>query len=167
VLVGQSQQATSMLSALTGETTMLRSQLSDAQNDRDQLYATNVSLIDENHSLQGTVADQKVRNSMLAEANARYKRLMADRGIRETDPIQPPEVDGYVMAVDKDLIEISLGEDDGVKVGHALDVYRGSTYLGRVVVKTTQPDRAVAEIIPEYRKGLIRTSDRVATRFVN
>jgi uncharacterized protein YdaU (DUF1376 family) len=167
VLVGQSKDSTAMLSSLTNETTMLRTQLRDAQGDRDQQFVRNEALVDENHSLQGTLADQKVRNAALAAANARYQRLMADNGIDEGAPLSPPSVDGYVMAVEKDLIEISLGADDGMKVGYSLDVYRGSTYLGRVVVKVTQPDRSVAEVLPEFRKGLIRTSDRVATRFVN
>ena len=65
---------------------------------------------------------------------------------------------------DKELIEISIGDDDGILIGHQLDVYRDDAYLGKVVVVKTSPDRAVAEIIPEFKRGTIRKGDRVATK---
>jgi hypothetical protein len=65
----------------------------------------------------------------------------------------------------KDLIEISIGADDGLKVGHALDVYRGSTYLGRIVIRKTGPDRAVGQVLRELQRGQIKRGDRVTTRF--
>ena len=33
-----------------------------------------------------------------------------------------------------------------------------------VVIVKTEPNRAVARVMPEYRKGLIRKDDRVTTR---
>lgn len=72
-------------------------------------------------------------------------------------------VDGVVLVVRKDLVEISIGSDDGLRKGHRLDVYRESTYLGRVAVRRTAPDRAVAEIIPAFHKGQIRKGDVVRT----
>ena len=59
----------------------------------------------------------------------------------------PPSVKGEVVGIgEKDLIEISIGSDDGILVGHRLDVYRDQAYLGKVVILKTSPDRAVAEI---------------------
>ena len=76
------------------------------------------------------------------------------------------EVDGVVLEVsDKDLLEISIGADDGLKVGHSLDVYRGNTYLGRIVIKKTNPDRAVGQVKKELQRGQIKRGDRVTTRF--
>jgi hypothetical protein len=78
----------------------------------------------------------------------------------------PPMVDGLVVKVgEKNLVEISIGADDGILVGNKLDVYRNNAYLGKVVVLKTTPDRAVAEIIPEFKRGIIRKGDRVATKF--
>ena len=59
---------------------------------------------------------------------------------------------------------ISIGADDGLKKGHTLEVYRNNSYLGRVVVRDTMPDRAVVQIVPEFSKGKIRVGDRVATK---
>jgi hypothetical protein len=74
-------------------------------------------------------------------------------------------VEGVVTAVGaKDLLEISIGADDGLKKGHTLEIYRSNSYLGRVQVMETWPDRAVVKIIPEYRKVIIKKGDRVATK---
>ena len=65
---------------------------------------------------------------------------------------------------EKDHIEISIGDDDGLRKGHTLEVYRRNAYVGRVVVVRTEPDRSVARIIREYRRGIIKKGDRVATK---
>lgn len=64
----------------------------------------------------------------------------------------------------KDLIEISLGSDDGLRKGHTVEVFRGSSYLGRARIVKTGPSQAVAEMLKEYQKGFIQKGDRVATR---
>ena len=95
------------------------------------------------------------------------KEVLDRHDLDEFTPVVdiPPRVDGVVTAVsDRDLLEISIGSDDGLRVGHTLEVYRNNSYLGRVVVRRTEPDRAVVEILPEYRKGTIRKGDRVATK---
>ena len=78
----------------------------------------------------------------------------------------PPALRGKVLAVNQnDLLEVSLGSDDGLRAGNTLEVFRGSSYLGRVQVLTTQSDRAVAKVLPDYKKGVIQKGDDVATRF--
>ena len=42
----------------------------------------------------------------------------------------PPQVQGEVLAVGPDMIEISIGEDDGIKPGHTVVVSRREKYLG-------------------------------------
>ena len=92
---------------------------------------------------------------------------LGEDGTVRTDVDQiPPDVKGLVVEVgDKNLVEISIGGDDGILVGHTLDVYREGAYLGRVKVVKTSHDRAVAEIIPDFKRGAIRKGDRVATKF--
>ena len=55
--------------------------------------------------------------------------------------------------------------DDGLKVGHSLDVYSGNQYKGRIVIKKTNPDRAVGQVMRELQKGQIKRGDRVTTKF--
>jgi hypothetical protein len=66
--------------------------------------------------------------------------------------------------VKKDYLEISIGSDDGLRKGHKLEVYRGRSYLGRIEIREVAPDRAVAVILKDYRKGPIKKGDKVATK---
>ncbi len=65
-------------------------------------------------------------------------------------------------------IAISIGADEGLLKGHRLEVYRiaqgVSTYLGRIEITATQPDKAVAKILPEFQKGQIQVGDSVASQ---
>ena len=77
-----------------------------------------------------------------------------------------PKVEGRILMVSakvKGLVEISLGEDDGVRVGHKFDVFRDNKYLGSLVVKKVTHNRATGEIIPELNEAPIRANDRVTT----
>jgi hypothetical protein len=169
VLVQTNSTTTAQLDSLTAEVGTLRSGLKLAENDRDQQFQTAVDLTDQNHALQGTRDNLQERGNQLAAQLSRFRAIMDARGISEFEDVSdvPPRLEGVVVAVNKDLIEISVGSDEGLKVGHALDVYRGNTYLGRVVVRKAMPDRSVTQIIPDYSKGLIKTGDHVATRFID
>jgi len=78
----------------------------------------------------------------------------------------PPKVDGEVLAVfeNKGLVEISIGADDGLKKGHVLQVYRGAVYLGQIIIREIEPDRAVGEIDKKMQRGRIRGGDNVTTK---
>jgi hypothetical protein len=77
-----------------------------------------------------------------------------------------PRLTGVVNDVSNGaLLEISRGSDDGLQIGHTLQVYRGSRYLGRVIVRQVYPDRSVAEVMKDFRRGPIQRGDRVTTRF--
>jgi hypothetical protein len=93
--------------------------------------------------------------------------LLRNAGVDPSaEPGPPPKIEGVVTAVNpQGLVEISIGSDDGIREGHKLDVYRANppTYLGRIEVIKTTPDRAVGKILPELQKGAIRKGDRVAT----
>jgi hypothetical protein len=78
----------------------------------------------------------------------------------------PPAIDGIVVAVavgDKNLIEISLGSDDGLRVGHRLGISRNNVDLGSAVVVKTDTDRCVAQLDQKSLKGEIKVRDRVRT----
>ena len=66
------------------------------------------------------------------------------------------------------LVEIILGADSGLRKGHALEVYRvtssGSTYVGRIEVMETTPDRAVCKIDPKFQQSDIQNGDSVTSK---
>ena len=59
--------------------------------------------------------------------------MLAAHGLTKDTPVDgiPPEMRGKVLAVNRDnMIEVSLGSDDGLRAGHTVEVYRGQQVLG-------------------------------------
>jgi hypothetical protein len=75
-----------------------------------------------------------------------------------------PQLDGDVIAVAANSIEVSIGSDDGLQVGHTLEVYRNGQYVGRAIVRSVKPDRAVAEIDKNFSRGAVQRGDKVTTK---
>jgi predicted nuclease with TOPRIM domain len=157
---------TERLAATTQQNEQLKEQLNAARTNFDAQFAKATKLTDELNTLRGTLQGIEERNQQLAAQVSRFKEVTDAYGINVDDPIDrsPPDVNGEVLAVDSNrLVEISLGYDDGLREGHLLEVSRGGQYLGRVLVRKTEPNRAAAEILREYRQGLIKKGDRVDT----
>ena len=166
--------AQQLLANLTTEVGQLRVDVTDAQQMADSKFAQVVAITDEVNQARRTHSQLTERQLQLANSVAGYEEILRKIGIRfeaRTDGTVvsdvnklPPDVRGFVVDIsNSNLIEVSIGADDGLKVGHKLEVYRDNAYLGRVVVRQTDVDRSVAEIIPDFRKGIIRKGDRVAT----
>lgn len=149
------------------ENLKLRGNLRESQQNRDVAFQKAVVMTDMNNASQGNIQTLQERQQELIASNGRMRDVLTKNDLTEFTSVEgtPPTVDGVVTAVgEKDLLEISIGEDDGLKVGHTLEVYSKNTYLGRVLVRKTYPDRSVVQIIPEFRQGTIRKGDRVATK---
>lgn len=161
--------AQARLTALEGETKKLRDDLRGAQKGRDQLFLSVVDLTDKLNQAESVRQNLDEVNRQATEQMAQMKMVLDRNGLTPdatTVAHIPPKVEGVVIEVgDRDLLEISLGADDGLKVGHSLDVYRGSQYLGRIVIKKTNPDRAVGQVKRELQRGQIKRGDRVTTKF--
>jgi len=168
--------AQSELTNITEEVKNLRDEVQAAQKDADQKFLMATKLTDELNQMRRVKADLEERQKPLQNQVAAFRDALAKVGVRsdvgpdgtvrtDVDRI-PPNVKGEVVEIgEKNLIEISVGGDDGILVGHTLDVYRQGAYLGKVKVLKTSADRAVAEIIPDFKRGTIRKGDRVATKF--
>ncbi|MBI2478248.1 MAG: hypothetical protein HYV60_06280 [Planctomycetia bacterium] len=162
-------QNTANLEALGKEVVGLRDEIRSAQRDRDEKFANVVALTDSISGLQGSVSTFREQELQLRDQVSRMKLVMDAYDLNEYTPVVdiPPRVDGIVTNVgEKSLIEVSIGSDDGLRTGHTLEVFRNNAYLGRVKVTQLEPDRAVCQIIPEYRKGIIKRGDRVATKLI-
>jgi hypothetical protein len=91
----------------------------------------------------------------------------------------PPRVEGIVEATmppkrqgASELVEISLGSDDGLKKGDEMTVYRtglkggkAPRYLARIIIVETTPDKAVGRVLENSRNGVIQKGDNVSTYF--
>jgi hypothetical protein len=156
------------LARLTKEVDGLRSEIRDAQEQRDKTFDRVVVLTDQIHQEQGENKRLEERSIQLAEQLASADLVLKRHGMHRDMPVDgiPPMLRGKVLAINRDnMVEVSLGTDDGLRIGHTLEIFRGSKYLGRVEVLHTTADRAVGKIVPGFKKGIIQKDDDVATRF--
>ena len=111
-----------------------------------------------------TIAEERKAQLETQVANARLLLQQSGLDIESLPKDRVPNIEGQVLAVASGTIEISLGSDDGLQVDHVLEVYRHGEYVGRAVVTSVRPDRAVARIVKEYARGIVQRGDRVTTR---
>jgi len=151
------------LTSLRTEVDGLRSEIRTVQKETDEQFKKAVTLADKLHSSEGQLSDFRTRAQQLSTQLVEARHLMASRGIKLGDDLQAGvKAQGIVLAVSKDnLVELSIGSDDGLHDGDEFDVYRGATYVGRVKVVDTKPDKAVASIMPEFRQQLVQKGDNV------
>ncbi len=69
-----------------------------------------------------------------------------------------------VSGPQNNILEISLGSDDGLRVGHSVEVFREGKYLGRAQITLTTLERSVATVDTKQITGPIQKGDRVTTR---
>jgi predicted nucleic acid-binding Zn-ribbon protein len=126
------------------------------------------NLTNEKYELENQLYDLKKLQADLTASLAQKTKVMKSVGISDTDPtdhIVPP-LDGVVRNVnaDRKLVGIGLGSDDGLRVGHEMDVYRNDKYIGKIRVTKTDFNVAVAEVIPDFMQDQIREGDHVTSR---
>ena len=151
------------------EDTDLREDIRLANKATDEQLKKATAMEDKLHIATGQAADLKARNEQLAGDVAKARLLLSKLGpgitLDDSPTGLPPMVRGEVLAVDKeDHAEISLGTDDGLRIGNMLELYRGDKYLGRMQVLEAEPHRAVGKILQELKQDVVRRGDQVATR---
>jgi hypothetical protein len=144
----------------------LRAEVRSQQDKVDEQVDRAAKLASELHEKESFLAIASERKAQLEKQVANARLLLQQNGL-SIDSLprdSVPKIDGVVTNVVDDSIELSIGGDDGVQVGHELDVYRNDQYLGRVRVVSVKADRAVAVVVREFVRGVIQRGDRVATR---
>ena len=156
---GELKKATSDVDALRKEVQEQQATV-NAQVDRSSKLAAEL------HERESFLAIANERKAQLEKqvANARLLLQQSGLSIDSLPRDSVPKVSGVITAVADNSVEVSLGGDDGLQMGHELDVYRDDQYLGRVRVVNVKPDKAVAVVIREFVRGVIQRGDRVATR---
>jgi hypothetical protein len=155
---------------LSGEVTDLRGKIRDEQQKRDRVFKTALDATEQLHQAAGEYERAKEENQQLTSQVAGMKSVMNANGINPATPPDAvvPTVEGVVNKIERkagsQLVEVSIGADDGLKTGNTLEVLRGGKYLGRVEIIQTSPDKSVARVNPRFQQGTIQEGDRVATR---
>jgi hypothetical protein len=157
------------LTRLYDEVEDLRGRVRTVQRDRDSQFQRVVEMTDRIHAARIQKSRFREREQELVDELTKRREVMERKGWDETEPVDKsaPKLDGVVTAVSSkgDLVEVSLGSDDGLREGHFLEVFDAKSYAGRIKIYKVSPDRSVGQMIPEYRKRDIKRGDRVATRF--
>ena len=158
--------------ALRDDVVALRDEIKKAQEDRDTYFDQVVTLTDQLHQGANEYRTLRSRVDTLAADLAKANEVLRKHGLEPEPTLYtgvPPIVDGVVMSAGENgMVEISIGRDDGLMKGHKLEVVRQaggvSTYLGRVEVMETAPDKSVCKILPEFLQRPIQRNDRVTSK---
>ncbi|MBD14572.1 MAG: hypothetical protein CMJ72_10885 [Planctomycetaceae bacterium] len=155
---------------LTEEVEKLREDIRINQQARDEAFVAALKATDELHQAQGKLTLLTERNIQLAQEVGEQTSLLRSKGIDpNTSPDEVvPTVRGVVSAMHRtagaQLIEVTIGADDGLKPGHTIEIFRGPNYLGRAEIMKTEPDRAVGRVLRKFQQGQIQENDNVATK---
>jgi len=107
------------------------------------------------------------------ETIARKNGFDLDPKTYEKMQAPPPEVHGFVDSTKKaprhgtDLVQVTIGSDDGLAKGHLLYVYSTGDrpkYLGKIRVEYLEPDMAVGVVIDKAKNGVIQKGDNVTSK---
>jgi hypothetical protein len=155
---------------LAKEATELRGQIRTEQQARDAAFANTLQATEAVHQMTGEYESALERSQQLTKQVSGMTHVLREQGLDPaTEPSSVvPTVDGIVSRIRRaagaQLIEVTIGSDDGIKAGNTLEVFRGSKYLGRAEILQTSPDKAVGRVDRRFQQGQIQEGDRVATR---
>jgi phage shock protein A len=145
------------------QTELLRTQLSAVEKQANEFKLHQAELNDHIRELERTLDTATKHNADLRERVAKFSTLLRTNGL--SDDISqikglesPPPVVGEVKRIDPTnrLLELTIGSDDGLVVGHQLYIFRVKPrpeYIGKVVIVTIDPDQSVAKVIGNTFQG--------------
>ena len=148
----------------------LRDEIQKAHVERDAAFKDVVKKTDELHSAVNERTQLNERNVQLSAELSRRREALRYFGINDKTDYkskQPPHpLEGVILAVtEPNVVEISVGEDDGLRKGHKMEVVRmgggPASYVGRLEVMRLEPNRAVCRVVPEMLKSPMQRGDRV------
>lgn len=154
---------------LRTETSKLRAkidtQIDTIRGQQDDIIARDRRLAQ--YELKQVDVLQKLSNQ---EKLLRFNDIDPDEIIDQELQEPPPRVFGKVAAArknasrDTELVEVTIGSDDGLQKGHTLWVYRGEKFLADIRLIDVRPDRSVGEVVKRAKNGVIGRGDNVASK---
>jgi hypothetical protein len=152
------------LDQLKEQISKLEEEIRTARLDRDQQFSRVKTLTDQMHQAEGIRVRLEERLKQLTADFTAATTVLKANDLSMYTPVGniPPRVRGEVLSVGPDMIEISIGEDDGLRPGHTVVVSRHDKYLARAEITRVSPDRAVGRI--QFRNAPIQEGDRVQTK---
>jgi hypothetical protein len=161
------------------ETNNLRKANDSLHKSRNELINQVRDLTDKNFNSELVQKTMAEKQKELLDETATMKQIFRKKGFsldpKEYEKMQspPPLVQGLVDNTRKnprngsDLIQITVGSDDGLAKGHILYVYSSGDrpkYLGKIKVEYLEPDMAVGVVIDKAKNGVIQKGDNVTSQ---
>jgi len=173
-----SQNAAAQAEARAEEARQLREQFEAAVQQANDYAIQQTELNERIFELERALEVAQQNNEDLRNSLADYRNFLESRGL-PSDPAQvrmaagdtivAPDIEGKVLRVDSrnDLLEVTIGSDDGVLVGQEYYVFRtgdNPQYIGKVRISATEADKSVAQVINRYLGRKVREGDDVAAK---
>lgn len=142
----------------------------DAQNDlaaykatglsADQVGTLNRSIKD----LQEAVIALNGEKTVLQNARDRLQARLYKYEGTNMIVFLPANLQGKILAVDPkwDFVVLNIGEDQGVKDSGELLVSRDGKLVAKVIVRTLEKGRCIANIVPGWKLGEVIEGDEVS-----
>ena len=162
------------VSAKRDQTNLLRQQLSAVEKQANEFKLRQAELNDRIRELERILESATKNNSDLREKVAKFSTLLRQNGLSD-DIAQikgletPPPVVGEVKRIDSTnrRLEITIGSDDGLVVGHELYIFRTKPrpeYIGKATIVTVEPDQSVLKVVgTTYQGKKIKEGDVVSS----
>ena len=159
----------------TGRISQLEDSLKTAQNEKELAEAQVARVTSIKTTLEKDLAEVR-KDYTASKQKVLDMQLVMDELERQGVPIgtlvvnhKPvPPINGKVAGVRTDtqpaLVLVTVGKDDKVEKGFAFTVYRGSTFVGKVVVEKVMADSAGCRVLFTAAGQTIKAGDDVATR---
>ena len=159
-----------ILENLRAENESMRTDIKTARGVIDEKFQRMLVLIEENHQAAGDKKRLEERRKQLIQELESAERVLSANNLTKHTPVDgaPPSIDGVITRVqrlkDNVYVEVTVGSDDGIQLGHDMEVFRGGKYLGQIEIVRTTPDKSVGKVDRSRQQGEIRVRDRVETR---
>ncbi len=121
-------------------------------------------------NLNGELADKEKQLQLAGKELLEARQII--RAVREAGINIPSlfkkskPLDGTIIAVSNEvpLVMISLGTDEGVEKGYQFTVYRGSQFIGQIVVEEVYKDMSAARVVKQMTVKSVQKGDSITTR---
>ena len=112
---------------------------------------------------QETLAGIQGENKILDRKMKRLERRLAKYEGEHPIVYLPPTATGKILVSDPkwDFVVLNVGEDQGVIEDGELLVNRGGKLVAKVIVRSVQKDRSIANVMPGWRLGDVLEGDLV------
>ena len=125
----------------------------------DEVVKLNKHFIDAEKQIVGITGERDLWHRKWFTVETKYEELV---GV-STDILLPPELKGTVMVVDPkwDFVVLDVGADKGAVQDGEMLVSRDGKLVAKVIIRSVQKDRCIANIMPGWKLGEVIEGDVV------